>query len=352
MIDAESGRLRWVAEDWEAAAVAVHPSGASVAVASSVSRPFDGFHQHRIRVLDFATGAQLWALDGPYSSTIAFSPDGRLLAIAGAERARLFDAETGTERFGLGASSYYRMTPAFSADSRWVVSASPSRAFMLDTQTGAKRWDVAVPCNASRVAFAEDDRQVVVVCNPASVVTLDSTTGQARTNATLEGSFPSDLFAIKEFALSPDRRVLVKANMNAIGVYTVADGRRRFAVRPLTNGGSLHVRVQVSSAAGLAAVNASDPQPAGTGRSMMLFDPRTGRKVWERLATSVIDFAFSPDGRRLAMGGGTEGGGYVSVHDIGCSGPVTCMRVPCRGVGRYPLGRDGEHESHGVGHAR
>ena len=90
---------------------------------------------NRVRLWDFPAGKELWQKSSS-GNAIAFSPDGRFLAVG----ACLHDAATGRELWRTGGGEKL----AFSSDGRILAVASPqSQVILLDTATG-KRLPIGI----------------------------------------------------------------------------------------------------------------------------------------------------------------------------------------------------------------
>ncbi len=90
---------------------------------------------------------QLWSSPGALSdiNDIAFSPDGKLLAIAGDDgNIRLCDLNTGAERHALTGHTQGVSAVAFSPDGRWLASASEDSTIRL--------WDIAAAISVRTLA--------------------------------------------------------------------------------------------------------------------------------------------------------------------------------------------------------
>ena len=355
IVDADSGTVVWFGSYERAAGVAVDSTGRRLAVAIARRVPFFGESTPgSVRVLDLATKAEVWKRDDLDGVLVAFSPDGRHVAITNRTTPswsdpigtlRLVDGQTGANRFDLGiavvgAIFALEAPVAFSPDSRLMAAASETGVFAVDTHTG-ERWDVPTPARVSDIAFDHDGTHVLAVCPPTSVLALDAATGAVQTNATLEGPFPTagadDAW---EFAFSPDKRLLLKVGRYGFGVYTVAHGRTRFEPRSFPGySPSAHFSPDGRHAALDTLID---------GKFGLRFvDVSSGATVWER--TPVVPqmpeyqpfgLAFRSDGRRLVIFGPTsDGAGFVSVHDTGMErsrrlhdGAVTAVAAASGGI--------------------
>lgn len=116
-----------------------------------------------VRIWDAYTGEQKAILVIEYSRTVAFSPDGRLLAIASTP-AQIWDARTGTERLtlsphGPGSSERLCHDVAFSPDGRFLAAAYKDHAARIwDTRTGTELLKLTHGHEVRAVAFSPDGR--------------------------------------------------------------------------------------------------------------------------------------------------------------------------------------------------
>lgn len=119
-----------------------------------------------VRIWDAYTGEQRAILFNEYSRTVAFSPDGRLLATASTP-AQIWDAHTGTERLTLspesGSSGRLCHDVAFSPDSRFLAAAYMDHtARIWDTHSGTELLKLTHDHEVRAVAFSPDGRWLAI----------------------------------------------------------------------------------------------------------------------------------------------------------------------------------------------
>ncbi|MEV6813050.1 WD40 repeat domain-containing protein [Micromonospora sp. NPDC051296] len=356
VVEVDTGGPGWQVPEWETVrSLEFSPDGGRLAVFASASDS-----RHRLRMLDAASGHEIW--QRPHSSPdttpsggdmeenpvgtliglglaaaivapaidaslnrlagLEFSPDGRLLGFAGL----VLDARDGNERIRLPPDvpaesdgiwlSGYPPAPAFSADSGWLATGSGGVAKVIDTSSGQVRWSAPAPDRITMIDFDEHSRRLVVVCHPRSrVLVLNASSGEEHSNAPLGPPIGSGVPLFSQipprYLLSPDRRLLAVYNWSRIGVFTIADGVRRFQPHSWPPGFARPVRARFSPAGNLIAVNRS--ATGDSGRGVMLIHAHSGATVWETSEAAVDDVAFSPDGDRLAVASGSS----LRVYDTG-----------------------------------
>jgi len=267
--------------------VAFSPDGRLLANAGSYAT---------IRLWDPATGQQAGTLEGHAGRVngVAFSPDGRLLA-SGSDDAtvRLWDLATGQQAGTLEGHAGWVNGVAFSPDGRLLASTGDDgtvRLWDLATgqQTGALEGHAG---KVNGVAFSPDGRLLASAGNDGTVQLWDPATRQSI------DTLHAHTGLVKAVAFSPDGRLLASAGDDGtVGLWDLATGQQTAILEGHTDWG----RGVAFSPDGRLLASAGDD---GTVR---LWDPATGQQtaILEGHTDWVYSVAFSPDGRLLASGSG------------------------------------------------
>jgi WD40 repeat protein len=252
------------------------------------------------------TGAQLWDTASgkwlrtfnSYSNTdfVAFSPDGHTLATWGSSSGRvviLWDALSGDQIRVFKDDAASVGEAAFNPDGRLLV----TDAFIPESGDGGLRmWDTASGSELRRFpgyrepAFSPDGKLLAAWSQSRSISLLDAASGnEVRTFDGPRG------FASPDEIFSPDGRLLANKNGNAIvTVWDVASGnevRKIYDAAPVRG-------IAFSPDSRMLATGSED-------HTIKLWDVASGNKVrtLSGHSDSVNCVAFSPDGRLLASGG-------------------------------------------------
>jgi WD40 repeat protein/serine/threonine protein kinase len=308
--------------------VAFSPDGSRLASASR-----DG----TLKVWDATTSQEARAVPGGI-----LSPDGKHLAGSVGNEVKVWDTQTGRETLTLTGHMGRVQSVAFSPDGRRLVSAAADRTVKLwDAQTGQELRTfkgLAGPVDAREylrgnrpkdgeastgpVAFSPDGRRVAsgnsfaVGTGPRTAWTTEVNVWDAQTGREVV-TYKGNVGRIDGLAYSPDGKRLASAANNSpfpgggIKVWdaetgqefcTLPAGRTKVAFSPdgrrIAGGG----KRPIGSPAG----------PAGSGE-VKVWDAQTGRELLtlQGHTSDVWNVAFSPDGQRLA----SDGGGEVRVWD-------------------------------------
>jgi RNA polymerase sigma factor (sigma-70 family) len=266
---------------------------------------------------------------------IRFSPDGKLLAVGGANNAYLLDLPTGKvlHRFGRGAcGSVLAFSPdgktltlsvwkgdqtqvhdlhvhsvrtaallrclhghntlvgdiAFTGDGKLMASGSKEKVVLWDAATGkvVRRIDVKTH-DLCDLAFTPDGKTLVAGVGDGWVEAWDVGTGRS-----LRRLDPR-MFLVRSMALSPDGKTVAAGCVySAIRLWDLGTGRELFTDQ---QGHDAQINSVAFSPDGKWLVSAGD------NRQLWTWEAKTGKPLRRFAGTSARLVRFSPDGRRLAL---------------------------------------------------
>jgi WD40 repeat protein len=293
----------------EVQSIAFSPDGRILASGGSNSTAPDG-NRSKLTLWDVETGEEIRTLDGHSQgvSSVAFSPDGRIFASGDTvgtyasgvwwgyeSTVTLWDVETGEEIRTLDCHSQDVSSVAFSPDGRTLASGG-DEVKLWDTSSGEEIWTNDSYCYVNGIAFSPDGR-ILASGERCNRVTLwDADTGEviSTQHKRSEGS----MFSV---AFSPDGRILASGGYGGL---TLWDSKTGEEISSLTE--DFYPVTDVAFSPDGRMIGAA--KDSNNGCYLALWDAETAEEIWssERDQNTWVqwyyDVAFSPDGRTIASG--------------------------------------------------
>ena len=280
--------------------IAFSPDGKRLALASrnrwDSSRNSWGVGERYLSLWDVATGRELLTFKGHAStvSSVAFSPDGTRLASGSWDRTvRVWDVATGRELLTLKVPSPERIfSVAFSPDGKRLASGSALGIVKLwDVATGKEMLNLNghQGDDVLSVAFSPDGKRLASGSADGTVKLWDVATGQE------VHTFKGHADRVSSVAFSPEGKTLASGSPDrTVRLWDLASGREVHTFKGHT--------MPVSSVA-----FSPDGRRLTSGsrdRTVKLWDVATGQEILNLKGhqADVLSVAFSPEGQRLASG--------------------------------------------------
>lgn len=269
-----------------------------------------------------------------YVTSVAYSPDGRVIASGGADDTVLLQSTaTGKTLLTLQGHTKPVRTVAYSPDGRLLVSGGDDHTLVEWNPASGQRLRVirGQGGGVNQVAFSPNGRMLASANGDGTINLIDPGTGR------LVRSLRVNRQAVNGVAFSPSGATLAAASSDStVSIWSVATGSR---IRTL-KGHSASVNAVTFSPDGRTLASASDDHTvilwnaatgsrlrtlrghtnyvnsvafshdgtilasAGADRNVILWDPRTGRRLQtlQGHAANVEDVVFAPSGYTLASG--------------------------------------------------
>jgi WD40 repeat protein len=180
---------------------------------------------------DWATGKEIAALRAPaWVGSVALSQDGKTLAVGASEPVqgeekmaargvRLYDAKSGKERTSLQGAPDVVSGLAFSPDGKYLAVGGRSSVGLWDTATGRPRITLSADqALAWPVAFSPDGKTLVTGALMNTAQLWDAKTGR------MLRSFGEHIHWVEAVAFSSDGKRLATASTTQVKIWEVATG--------------------------------------------------------------------------------------------------------------------------------
>jgi RNA polymerase sigma factor (sigma-70 family) len=325
-----------------------HRGGVRCAVFSPDARRLATAGARSVRAWDVASAREVWQTDVGAGGLLAFSADGKTLAVAEpGQGLRVLDAATGRVLHDPGPKNGIprRANAAFSADGKYAVTASP-QAGAAAPRAAFDLWDVAtgkvlrrlgeadVPVvngiAPSSLALSPDGKTCAAITDKfaGSVTLLGDLTGvESRRLRTTHGGYTTVTF-------SPDRKALALGDSYGyLHLVDLATGKPRFP--------SLSVRMHPCEVRGLVFLPGGEELASvGDDGVLRLWDPRTGAEVKPRAApqSRLRALAVSPDGKSVFTAGAEQ---MIRQWDAATGREVRRLEGDINGNGGLAMSPDG-----------
>jgi WD40 repeat protein len=252
-----------------------------------------GWEWHYLKRVAAGEKSELQATTDAALNGIAFSPDNRMIALAGADgNVRIVYSSSPGKGMEIEASAYNLHGVAFSPDGKLLATASTDNTARLwDSKTGKPVFEPLKPgSEVLGIAFSSDGKLLATGGADGHVRLWDVATGKPR----LTNWGHMGVGSIEGLAYSPDGKNLALAGFShKVAVQDAAAGTRRAS---MFEGHKAPISAVGFSPDGKRLVSAS------LDKSVRVWDMETGkeRAVLQGHGAPVHAIAFSPDGKRLA----------------------------------------------------
>jgi WD40 repeat protein len=262
-------------------------------------------------------------------ATVALSPDGHILAVGDNFSLKVWDVETGKARPGLVAAV---SALAFSPDGKWLAVSTLPRGKVHVQELATGKWRPAFdgPRGCRALAFSGDGESLLAGSPDQSFSTWSVATGKRLALRSLQEDRPLFLFE-GAMAISPDGQKAATAGGDSpLTVWNTVAGKKLFQAPQTAD----EFCLAFSAAGNLLATGS---QLGG----IRLWDTAAGKEIHPRLDPQghIHALAFSPDGKHLFTGGGDR---FLTCWRLDTGKPVRRLSGPEQAVLFVGLSPDGK----------
>jgi WD40 repeat protein len=280
--------------------IAFSPDGKMLAVTYTIpfrylNRPLPKI-DHTAAAFDLAKGKEVRVLlkDGSLEAAIAFSPDGKTVAVSGGGAIVLVDANTGQERPGPSGHVAAVFPVAFSADGRKVISIGGDGTIRLwDANDGRELRNFKFPRDPFPARALSQDGKIAATISDENINLWNTDLAKETWKCKVKGGWSS-------FTLSADGKFLAKVDGEEGNTDTIT-------LQVWDTSTHRRLREWKTDTPSSIAFSADGKLLATAGsrfedERLRLFDVKAGTELraWRTDSLWIGALAFSPDGRILA----------------------------------------------------
>jgi len=300
-----------LAHNYTVESLAFSPDGAVIATGS----------ERVIRLWDISEGKVIGSLEGHLDSvrSIAFSADGKYIVSGSLDGSiKVWDYEKIRLQYTIRADPQGVISVAVSPDSRFIsASASSEGAGLWDTETGRAVLKLSGSEEGpASVAFSHNNKWLATEMSNNSIMLWE------RTDYTLYKELSGHQFPVYGIAFSPDDAIIASASMDdTVKMWRTAAASSRPTPIFTLRGHTDSVYSVAFSPGGKTLAT------AGMDGQVILWDVETGYKIQSLTVNAVLSpvTKFSPDGTILAATG--DRGVYLWSIPVALIGPITKPQV-------------------------